>query len=79
MIARMWRGRVRTDKVGKYLDILERTGMAEYRRTPGNAGAQLLTRDPAELVTFTLLDLGQAGTLLDALEASVAAARVGGS
>jgi uncharacterized protein YndB with AHSA1/START domain/heme-degrading monooxygenase HmoA len=45
MIARMRRGRVRTDKVGKYLDILERTGMAEYRRTPGNAGAQLLTRD----------------------------------
>jgi hypothetical protein len=45
MIARMWRGWVRTEKIVEYIDILERTGMAGYRRTPGNAGAQLLTRD----------------------------------
>jgi uncharacterized protein YndB with AHSA1/START domain/heme-degrading monooxygenase HmoA len=45
MIARMWRGWVRTEKAVEYVDIVERTGMAGYRRTPGNAGAQLLTRD----------------------------------
>jgi uncharacterized protein YndB with AHSA1/START domain/heme-degrading monooxygenase HmoA len=45
MIARMWRGWVRTEKVAEYIDVVERTGMAGYRRTPGNAGAQLLTRD----------------------------------
>ena len=45
VIARMWRGWVRTDKAAEYVNIVERTGMAEYRRTPGNHGAQLLTRD----------------------------------
>jgi heme-degrading monooxygenase HmoA len=45
MIARMLRGWVRTEKLAEYIDIVERTGMAGYRRTQGNAGAQLLTRD----------------------------------
>lgn len=45
MIARMWRGWVRSEKAAEYVDVVERTGMAEYRRTPGNEGAQLLTRD----------------------------------
>ena len=40
MIARMWRGRVRTERLAEYVDIVERTGLAGYRRTPGNAGAQ---------------------------------------
>ncbi|HEU0212916.1 MAG TPA: hypothetical protein VFR13_02440 [Jiangellaceae bacterium] len=45
MIARMWRGWVRTEKAAEYVDVVERTGMSEYRLTPGNEGAQLLTRD----------------------------------
>jgi heme-degrading monooxygenase HmoA len=45
VIARMWRGWVRTEKAAEYVDVVERTGMAEYRLTPGNKGAQLLTRD----------------------------------
>jgi heme-degrading monooxygenase HmoA len=45
MIARIWRGWVHTHKAAEYADIVERTGVAEYRRTPGNLGAQLLTRD----------------------------------
>lgn len=57
MIARMWRGWVRTERLAEYVDIVERTGMAGYRRTPGNAGAQLLTRDlgegRTELVTIS--------------------------
>lgn len=57
MIARMWRGWVRTERIAEYLDIVERTGMAGYRRTPGNAGAQLLTRDlgdgRTELITLS--------------------------
>jgi uncharacterized protein YndB with AHSA1/START domain/heme-degrading monooxygenase HmoA len=57
MIARMWRGWVRTEKIVEYIDIVERTGMAGYRRTPGNAGAQLLTRDlgdgRTELITLS--------------------------
>ena len=57
MIARMWRGWVRTEKLVEYIEIVERTGMAGYRRTPGNAGAQLLTRDlgdgRTELITLS--------------------------
>jgi heme-degrading monooxygenase HmoA len=57
VIARMWRGRVRTEKAAEYVEIVERTGMAGYRRTPGNVGAQLLTRDlgdgRTELITIS--------------------------
>jgi hypothetical protein len=57
MIARMWRGVVHIDKLAEYVDIVEETGMEEYRRTPGNLGAQILTRDlgegRAEIVTIS--------------------------
>jgi uncharacterized protein YndB with AHSA1/START domain/heme-degrading monooxygenase HmoA len=57
MIARLWRGLARTEKLTEYIDIVERTGMSGYRSTPGNAGAQLLTRDlgngRSELITLS--------------------------
>lgn len=57
MIARMWRGWVRSELITEYVDIVERTGMSEYRATPGNLGAQLLTRDlgggRTELITLS--------------------------
>ena len=45
MIARMWRGWVRTEDRDAYVAYIEQTGMAEYRRTPGNIAAHMLTRD----------------------------------
>jgi len=45
LIARMWRGWVRTDRVGAYVEYITGTGIAEYRQTPGNLDAQILTRD----------------------------------
>ncbi len=42
---RMWSGVVRTADRDAYVDYVERTGMAEYRITPGNLDAWLLTRD----------------------------------
>ncbi|WP_106315217.1 antibiotic biosynthesis monooxygenase family protein [Actinoplanes italicus] len=45
MIARMWRGWVATDRVAEYVAYIERTGLAGYRATPGNLGAQMWTRD----------------------------------
>ena len=45
MIARMWRGWVRTADRSAYVDYIESTGMAEYRATPGNQGAWMLARD----------------------------------
>lgn len=57
MIARMWRGCVRTEKAAEYVEIVERTGMDGYRHTAGNLGAQLLTRDlgdgRTELITLS--------------------------
>jgi heme-degrading monooxygenase HmoA len=53
----MWRGGVRTDRIAEYADIIERTGLTGYRNTPGNQGAQLLTRDlgdgRTELITLS--------------------------
>jgi heme-degrading monooxygenase HmoA len=58
VIARIWRGWVRTADREVYVDYIEATGMAEYRRTPGNQGAWMLTRDlddgRTEIVTFSL-------------------------
>ena len=60
MILRMWRGVVDTAKLDEYVDIVERTGMAGYRRTPGNQGAELVTRDlgagRTELLTLSWWD-----------------------
>jgi len=54
----MWRGWVRTEDRDAYVAYIERTGMAEYRQTPGNRGAWMLARDVGddrtEIVTLSL-------------------------
>jgi heme-degrading monooxygenase HmoA len=45
VIVRIWRGWVRTDRAAEYVDYILATGIAEYRGTPGNVDAQMLTRD----------------------------------
>jgi heme-degrading monooxygenase HmoA len=56
----MWRGWVRTEDRDAYVAYVEETGMAHYRRTPGNQGAHLLTRDlgdgRTEVVTLSFWD-----------------------
>jgi len=44
-VVRVWRGVVRTQDRDAYAEYVERTGMREYRETPGNLDAWLLTRD----------------------------------
>jgi heme-degrading monooxygenase HmoA len=59
MIARVWRGVVRREDAGEYANYINRTGMAEYRSTPGNQGAWMLRRDDgdrSEIMTFSLWD-----------------------
>jgi heme-degrading monooxygenase HmoA len=41
----MWRGWVDNDRADAYVDYITRTGLAEYRRTSGNLGAEMWTRD----------------------------------
>ena len=45
MIARIWRGWVRTEDRAAYAAYIDETGIAHYRRTPGNEGAHMLLRD----------------------------------
>ena len=45
MIARIWRGWVRTEDRDAYAAYVEETGVAQYRETAGNRGAHILLRD----------------------------------
>jgi len=44
----MWRGWVATDRAAEYVANLTKTGLAEYRQTPGNLTAQMWTRDAGD-------------------------------
>jgi heme-degrading monooxygenase HmoA len=57
VIARIWRGTVRSEDVAEYIEYVRITGIAHYRLTPGNVGAWILHRragDTAEIITFSL-------------------------
>jgi len=59
LIARLWRGRLPAGKVESYRSYVESTGLREYRATPGNLGAYLLTRvdgDLAHVATLSFWD-----------------------
>ena len=59
MIARSWRGAVRTADAEAYAAYIDETGMAHDAETPGNRGAWMLTReigDLTEFITFSLWD-----------------------
>jgi heme-degrading monooxygenase HmoA len=45
VIARLWRGWVRTEQTAAYVDYITATGLRDYAGTPGNLGAQMWTRD----------------------------------
>jgi heme-degrading monooxygenase HmoA len=57
VIARTWRGVTRADAADAYLAYLKKTGLADYRATPGNRGVivqRAIDGDRAifELTTF---------------------------
>lgn len=59
MIARIWRGAVRAADLEAYRAYVTETGLADYKATPGNRGAYLLTRaagEVGEVVTLSLWD-----------------------
>jgi heme-degrading monooxygenase HmoA len=53
MIMRTWRGAVRPEDAQRYLDHQAKTGIREYRETPGNLGAMVLSRPADALVEVT--------------------------
>lgn len=59
MIARIWKGAVRTPDADVYASYMRETGLADYVGTPGNRGAWMLRRavgERTEFVMFTLWD-----------------------
>ncbi|MBE2317157.1 hypothetical protein DVA67_014340 [Solirubrobacter sp. CPCC 204708] len=55
MIARTWRGAVKTADAEAYAAYIDETGMKAYAATPGNQGAYMLTRELGELTEFVTL------------------------
>jgi heme-degrading monooxygenase HmoA len=56
VIARIWRGTLRTEDTDEYVAYVRDTGIEHYRSTPGNPGAWILRRqtdDLTEIVTFS--------------------------
>lgn len=57
MIARLWHGVVPEEKGDAYLEYLHRTGVPDYRATPGNRGVQVLRRAEGGRTHFLLVTL----------------------
>ena len=57
MIARTWRGTVRTTDAGHYAGYIRDTGFTEYAETSGNRGAWMLRRDQGDRTEFITLSL----------------------
>ncbi|MEO8295761.1 MAG: hypothetical protein ABI613_09615 [Gemmatimonadota bacterium] len=57
MIARTWRGAVNDKDAEPYLEYLHKTGLAEYRSTPGNLGVLALRRTIGGNAEFLLITL----------------------
>ena len=55
MIARIWRGVTDEADAHAYLKVLHRTGLQEYRATPGNRGVVVLRRLADGKAEFVLL------------------------
>ncbi len=59
MIARVWRGRVHSGMLDEYRNYIAKTGLADYKSTPGNHGAWMFTRELdgyGEVITLSLWD-----------------------
>ena len=55
MIARIWHGRVPTEKADAYYELLQRTGIPDYRNTEGNRGVYVLRRTEGPVTHYTLI------------------------
>ncbi len=66
MIARNWHGRVPVAQADAYLAYLQRTGIPDYQRTPGNRGVFVFRRIEGGEAHFLLTSLWES---LDAIRA----------
>jgi heme-degrading monooxygenase HmoA len=57
VIARTWHGRVPAAKADEYFAYLQRTGIPDYQRTPGNRGVYVFRRIEGGEAHFLLTSL----------------------
>ncbi|HWM53395.1 MAG TPA: antibiotic biosynthesis monooxygenase [Thermoplasmata archaeon] len=55
MIARTWHGVTAASKADAYLEVLQKSGLKEYRDTPGNQGVIVLRRTEGDRSHFLLI------------------------
>ena len=52
MITRIWHGKTKIEFADEYLDFLEKSGLNDYKVTPGNLGVEVLRRKENEVCHF---------------------------
>jgi heme-degrading monooxygenase HmoA len=57
MIARTWHGVVRSENAETYTEYLNKTGVPDYRNTPGNKGVYVLCSREGDQTHYLLLTL----------------------
>jgi heme-degrading monooxygenase HmoA len=57
MIARTWHGVTPASKADAYMEFLHRTGVPDYKATPGNRGVYVLRRIEGDVAHFLLVSL----------------------
>lgn len=65
-VARLWHGRVPTERAEVYLDLMRRVALRDYRATPGNRGAYTLARVDGDVTHVLILTLWES---IDAIRA----------
>ena len=51
-ITRIWHGRTRIEHADEYLDYIKRTGIADYKKIPGNLSVEVLRRKEGSVCHF---------------------------
>lgn len=44
VITRIWHGKTKADHADEYLELVVKTGVRDYKKTPGNLSVQILRR-----------------------------------
>ena len=55
MIARLWHGMTKSEHSDEYLEFLHKSGIPDYRGTPGNKGVSVLRRTEGKRAHFLLI------------------------
>ena len=66
MIARLWHGRVPSDKAARYRSFLAARAVPDYRSVPGNLAVHILERAEGEVTHFVTLTFWESASAIRA-------------